>query len=210
MARRAKLQESAAGPDAEQDTRLRLLEIAETLFAREGIDKVSLRAVMLAAGTNVAAIHYHFGSKADLLREIFIRRMKPLLEDRARLLDDVLRDPSGPSVARIIEAYVRPTFEFDCSENNFGFNRLLARLSFEPRDNGFDLLRFIQADVDGRFITALQDLLPAQSRERLSLRLAFLLGMLIQAVGVRAQGFPMSDDQISSELVKCGTAAFVA
>ncbi|MGH9896848.1 MAG: helix-turn-helix domain-containing protein, partial [bacterium] len=45
-------------------TERRLLLAAERLFADRGIDAVSLRAIMAAAGTNVASVHYHFGSKS--------------------------------------------------------------------------------------------------------------------------------------------------
>ena len=51
-----------------------LLTTAERLFAERGVDAASLRAVMGAAGTNVAAVHYHFGSKDGLVRALIERR----------------------------------------------------------------------------------------------------------------------------------------
>ena len=48
-------------------TERRLLLAAERLFAEHGIAAVSLRAIMAAAGANVASVHYHFGSKATLV-----------------------------------------------------------------------------------------------------------------------------------------------
>jgi AcrR family transcriptional regulator len=49
-------------------TRDRLLETSIELFARHGIQGVSLRTVMEAAGAkNTAAVHYHFGDREALL-----------------------------------------------------------------------------------------------------------------------------------------------
>ena len=53
-----------------QASRELLLTVAERLFAERGVDAVSLRAVMAEAGTNVAAIHYHFGSKEALIQAL--------------------------------------------------------------------------------------------------------------------------------------------
>ena len=50
------------------NTRLWLIETAERLFAERGIDNVSLREINRAAGQkNVAALHYHFGTRESLL-----------------------------------------------------------------------------------------------------------------------------------------------
>ncbi|MDP2774389.1 MAG: helix-turn-helix domain-containing protein, partial [Nocardioides sp.] len=48
-------------------TERRLLLAAERLFAQQGIAATSLRSIMAAAEANVAAVHYHFGSKDELL-----------------------------------------------------------------------------------------------------------------------------------------------
>ena len=53
------------------DTRTRLLDVAEQLFAEHGIDAVSLSQILETAGQrNKSAIYYHFGSKAGLIAAI--------------------------------------------------------------------------------------------------------------------------------------------
>jgi TetR/AcrR family transcriptional regulator, regulator of cefoperazone and chloramphenicol sensitivity len=52
------------------ETRDRLLEAAERLFADRGFKKVSVRDICRAAHANVAAVNYHFGSKLSLYREV--------------------------------------------------------------------------------------------------------------------------------------------
>jgi len=54
-----------------EDTRVRLLHAALQLFAERGFAQTSVRAIAEAAGTNVAAIAYHFGDKARLYTATF-------------------------------------------------------------------------------------------------------------------------------------------
>ena len=55
----------------------------------------SLRQVITEAGVNLAAVHYHFGSKEDLLDEVVERRAGPVNKARLALLDP-------PPVVRVI------------------------------------------------------------------------------------------------------------
>ena len=59
------------------DTRESLLDAAESLFAEHGIQASSLRMITQRAGANLAAVHYHFGSKEGLVRAVFSRRLSP-------------------------------------------------------------------------------------------------------------------------------------
>lgn len=54
-----------------QDCRKRLIDAAIQIFAVKGYDSASTREICRLAGANVAAIHYHFGDKATLYRQIF-------------------------------------------------------------------------------------------------------------------------------------------
>lgn len=65
----------AASPNSRdvetQDCRKRLIDAAIQIFAVKGYDSASTREICRLAGANVAAIHYHFGDKATLYRQIF-------------------------------------------------------------------------------------------------------------------------------------------
>jgi len=52
------------------DTRTRLLEAATRLFTERGFGKVTIRDISAAAGTNLAAVSYHFRDKAGLYEEV--------------------------------------------------------------------------------------------------------------------------------------------
>ncbi|HJT90649.1 MAG TPA: TetR family transcriptional regulator [Mycobacterium sp.] len=91
-------------------TERRILLAAERLFAERGIEGVSLRAVMAAAGTNVAAIHYHFGSKEALVEALIAQRSGEISQRRAAMLDRL--DSTKRITARqLAEAFVVPVAE---------------------------------------------------------------------------------------------------
>ena len=60
------------------DTRERLLDASERLFAEHGVETTSLRAIPSEASANLAAVHYHFGSKDAIISEVFARRIRPI------------------------------------------------------------------------------------------------------------------------------------
>ncbi|HCN76459.1 MAG TPA: TetR family transcriptional regulator, partial [Verrucomicrobiales bacterium] len=68
-------------------TRERILLKAAELFAQRGFESVSLRDLTQAAEVNLAAVNYHFGSKEALIEEVVTRVMRPMNDERLRLLD---------------------------------------------------------------------------------------------------------------------------
>jgi AcrR family transcriptional regulator len=53
-------------PPGTSDTRERILVSARELFARNGIDKTSIRSIAAAAGVDSALVHHYFGTKEQL------------------------------------------------------------------------------------------------------------------------------------------------
>ncbi len=77
-------------------TRDRLLVAALEVFAAKGYGQASTREICKHAGVNVAAIHYYFGDKATLYREVFriperLVHLPAELDDPATALSDGLR-----------------------------------------------------------------------------------------------------------------------
>jgi AcrR family transcriptional regulator len=97
-------------------TRERLLNSAEELFATRGLDSVSVRDITEAAGANAASIHYHFGSKADLIAAIFQRRAAWLTNRRSELLAK-LEKRDHVDLRDVVDAIIRPTAELVADED---------------------------------------------------------------------------------------------
>jgi len=70
------------------DTKSRILQTTEKLFFDRGLENMSLRAIAAEAEVNVAAINYHFGSKDNLILEIFARS----IESFEKIRDELFRE----------------------------------------------------------------------------------------------------------------------
>lgn len=174
-----KLSEDPAA--AASSVRQRLMDAAELLFAEHGWNAVSIRAIVTAAGVNLAALHYYFGSKEQLLAEIFAARAAPIAKERTRLLDAIERTGGVPSLEGILEAFLRPALTLDSFERFGGrtFTRLRARLASEPAAVSRRILANAFDQSSGAFLDALQRALPEVPRADIEWRFHFMLGAMV-------------------------------
>lgn len=91
-------------------TERRLLLAAERLFAEHGVDAVSLRAINVAACTNVASLHYHYGSKGALVAALVSARSREIHERREGRLG-VLEARDAVGARDLAEAFAIPVAE---------------------------------------------------------------------------------------------------
>ncbi len=101
--------------EAGAETRRKLLDVAERLFATRGLDAVSLRDITETAGANMAAVHYHFGSKQDLIAALVERRSGAIGKRRSSLLDELEKSPTL-DLRSVVRAIVLPTAEMVAEE----------------------------------------------------------------------------------------------
>lgn len=92
------------------DTRERLLDAAETLYAEKGLEGISVRAITGRAQANLAAVGYHFGSKDALIQEVIRRRYNWLSHVRMERLDrlEAMSDPAAPLLEDVIDVLLLP------------------------------------------------------------------------------------------------------
>lgn len=110
------------------DTRLALMRAAEQLFAQQGVDRVSLREIAVAAGQrNVSAATYHFGSKRELIEAILERHSRPIQDDWVRILEAAPK--CGMDLRQLIELLVRPIVaKLDDADGGRSYIELCAEL----------------------------------------------------------------------------------
>ncbi|WP_119730003.1 TetR/AcrR family transcriptional regulator [Thermomonospora amylolytica] len=90
------------------DTRTRLLDAAQRLYAERGVDGVSLREINAAAGArNAVAVQYHFKDRAGVLRAIMERHL-PDVDARRHALLDAYEAAGTPDPRALAAALVRP------------------------------------------------------------------------------------------------------
>lgn len=182
------------------ETRLRILDVAERLFAAEGYDAVSLRRITQAARANVAAVNYYFESKDALLEAIFIRRIVPINEARERMLDAALaRGAADPGrIEAVVRAFVEPHLRLTKEFGPGGtvVMQLLGRLSTDP-ERRIEKLLLRQFDpIWRKFAAAFQSVLPHLGKATVYWRFYYLLGALYYLSSAR-QWLPSRSEKLS-------------
>lgn len=91
-------------------TRDALLDAAESLLSIHGYRAPSHRMIAAEAGTHVALVNYHFGSKQALLDSVLTRRSEVLNAERMQLLNACIdkAKPGTPSLDQVIDAFTHP------------------------------------------------------------------------------------------------------
>jgi AcrR family transcriptional regulator len=91
----------ARSTTVEEPVRQRLLAEATRLFAERGYESTSVQEIVAAAGVTKGAMYHYFGSKDDLLHEIYSRVLRMQMERLNRFAD-----AEGPVTERLHGAAV--------------------------------------------------------------------------------------------------------
>src|SRR5438552_7287736 len=95
---------------ASDHTRTAILAAAERLYADRGFGDVTLRDIVAEANVNLAAVNYHFGSKDELIAELFVTRSIATNRERLRELKAAEEQGGGRApIEVILRALVGPT-----------------------------------------------------------------------------------------------------
>jgi AcrR family transcriptional regulator len=180
-----------------RETELRLVLVAERLFAEQGIDSVSLRQIGAAAGVRMpGVVAYYFGDKDGLIRAIIAHRIPLIAERRKSLLDDLEQHGRVRDVRGLVEAVVLPAVE---TIGDVGFYwRFRVQLNRHPA-------RYPQG-ITALVDDALRDQFPP---EILELRKRFASNVLVATLAdLEAEGGIASRETVISELIECLVAIY--
>ena len=173
-------------------TRDRILDAAELLFDKNGFESTSTRQIAVAAEANSAAPNFHFSTKENLIREVFRRRMLPLVEERLRRLGQILESSEIPDPGAVYDSFVDPLIELNDSKdkNKRAFLRLLARNTLTPRPEFVDLMKSDLADYVDAYAKALSLALPGVKPKLVRTRFDLAMATIARA---------FSDASVSSQ-----------
>ncbi|HVI60229.1 MAG TPA: TetR family transcriptional regulator [Luteimonas sp.] len=196
-------------------TKDRILGAAEELFAQHGFGGTSLRQVTSRADVNIAAVNYHFGSKENLVTEVFRRRMDEMSAQRLALLKQARAQDAG-GLEAILAAFVEPALALAQDRNGGGaFIRVIARAYAEKNDGLRKFLSEQYGHVLREFAKAIAGCVPELSKEQLYWRLDFLAGALTYAMadfGLIKRPSGVSDAthraKAAQELIRFAAAGF--
>ncbi|WP_323893571.1 TetR/AcrR family transcriptional regulator [Aeromonas allosaccharophila] len=162
------------------DTKNRILDAAEVLFAERGFADTSLRLITSEADVNLASVNYHFGSKKELIQAVLDRYLSlfmPDLDVRLR----VLMEQEQLTLLQLFESFVEPLMKLSAVRANGPaiFMQLLGRGYIDSQGH---LRRFITAHYGPilmRITQAISKANPALSPADLFWRLHFTLGTVV-------------------------------
>ncbi|WP_421350063.1 TetR/AcrR family transcriptional regulator [Aeromonas veronii] len=162
------------------DTKNRILDAAEVLFAERGFADTSLRLITSEADVNLASVNYHFGSKKELIQAVLDRYLSlfmPDLDGRLR----VLMEQEQLTLLQLFESFVEPLMKLSAVRANGPaiFMQLLGRGYIDSQGH---LRRFITAHygpILQRITQAISKANPALSPADLFWRLHFTLGTVV-------------------------------
>jgi AcrR family transcriptional regulator len=164
-------------------TKDKILEAAEALFSARGFQGISVREITNRAGANLAAVNYHFGSKAGLMHAIIERQIGPLNEKRILQLTEAESAAQGRplSLETVLRIFFTEPIQHFCRPNQ-KFPHLLARLHQEPTPEVVKVVLEIFGPMAERFLAALQLAQPHLSERQLLARAMFMKGAMVQVM----------------------------
>jgi AcrR family transcriptional regulator len=160
------------------DTKTTILDAAEHLFAEHGYAATSLRQLTTAARVNLAAVHYHFGSKEELIVQVLARRLGPINAERRERLDAL---GARPAIEGIVRAFVEPPLRAAAAEQlgpQGSFCRLFGRVMVEQPPFLRTFLATQFRELATRFEAALRRAGAAPDAATRWWRLHFLVGAM--------------------------------
>ncbi|SHH51561.1 TetR/AcrR family transcriptional regulator [Bradyrhizobium erythrophlei] len=164
---------------ASDHTRTAILAAAERLYADRGFGDVTLRDIVAAADVNLAAVNYHFGSKDELIAELFVTRS--IATNRQRLNELKAAEEAGggrAGIDAILRALVGPPLHGCLGPDREGSTaaRFMIRASIESVP---PIRRIKNREVDHlrKFAAAMRRSLPDRSEVDLYWGLHFALAM---------------------------------
>ncbi|HIK14187.1 MAG TPA: TetR family transcriptional regulator [Leptolyngbyaceae cyanobacterium M33_DOE_097] len=174
------------------DTKEQIISVAERLFAERGFAGTTLRSVVSEAGVNLAAVHYHFGSKEELFRAVVVRLARPIVERELTLLEELRQEHEVPSIEAILTALLKPNLEILAQDKETLVIRaqFMGRCRTEPEPIQSIAAKEFAASTEA-FLDMLQRVLPEQSRSQLYWKFDLVIAALIRVQAEAGQPFAL-------------------
>lgn len=180
---------------ASDQTRSAILAAAERLYADRGFGDVTLRDIVAEANVNLAAVNYHFGSKDELIAELFVSRSIATNRDRLRKLRAAEEMGGGrAAIDEILRALVGPTLRGCLGPENQRSTaaRFMIRASIESVP---PIRRIKNREIDHlrKFAAAMRRTLPDRAEVEIYWGLHFALAMAHHTIRESERLIKLSD-----------------
>ncbi|UYM24682.1 TetR family transcriptional regulator [Streptomyces albus] len=197
---------------ATSDTRTHLLDAAEHLFAEHGYRGTSVRAITKLAGANLAAVGYHFGSKAELMAAVARRVIEPINTAQCAGLDELLARTPDPLVSELVEAFAGPLFDEMSVSDEAGArtSRLIVTILSDPAEEARGWTGPGEDTVRERYLAAFARVLPGLPSEELWFRMRGILAVAaVDRLEVHQQPSPGCASPVAGEAARRWAITFL-
>ena len=165
-------------------TKEQILDVAEQAIALNGYAGTTLRSIVKEAGVNLAAVHYHFGSKEGLYEALIARIARPIVTEQLAILDRLEAAADGPlTVKELLTAYLKPSLDpvMQGKKVKPMRSQFIGRCRTEPDPLKAIAAKQFQKGTE-RYLDALQRALPNQTRSQLTWKLDLVVTCLIRVL----------------------------
>lgn len=161
-------------------TRARLVKAAEKLFAAHGVEAVSVRAVNAAAGLGAASVHYHFGSKDELLAAVLVDLGGAVRDQIQAGVDALAAAPEPPNAESLVRAVTDPYLQLLTRHRTRGMRwvKIIAQIS----QQGHPAMRAVDQHVSDAVMVQVRRAFPGSDPARIELRWAIAIMGFLQAL----------------------------
>lgn len=154
-------------PTGTSDTKETILSCARDLFARNGFNNTSVRAIAAAAGVDAALVHHYFGTKQQLFAAAVHIPIDP------QMVLGPLRDTPVDELGHTLPSLLFPIWD---SELGVGF---IAALRSMLAGDDVNLIRIFLEDVITAEVGARVDNPPGTGRIRVQFVASQLMGVVM-------------------------------
>ncbi|WP_076858289.1 TetR/AcrR family transcriptional regulator [Bradyrhizobium mercantei] len=189
---------------ASDHTRSAILAAAERLYADRGFGDVTLRDIVAEANVNLAAVNYHFGSKDELIAELFVTRSIQTNRERLNELRAAEEKGGGrAAIEDIMRALVGPTLRGCLGPDREGSTaaRFMIRASIESVP---PIRRIKNREVDHlrKFAAAMRRAMPGRDDTELYWGLHFALAMAHHTIREKERLLRLSEGKCNLDDVR--------
>jgi AcrR family transcriptional regulator len=182
----------------QRDTKTRILDAAEILFAENGFKETSIHRLARKARVNQAAVNYHFGSKDALVEKVIERRLSMISHRRMQKLKqiktDAQRQGCRPQVPALLRAYIEPALTLTNKTSGERYFLLIVGRALAEPDEAIRNIFIRQFKPSFLLLSELmQSALPNLPVSVLRWRLHFAIGSLAHAMRLCGSQWPVED-----------------
>lgn len=169
-----------------EESQKRLMDAAEELFAKQGIDGTSIRDIATKADRSAGAVNYFFGDKEILYRELFRKRMQEMRDTRLAGIKNAMEKDEKPILEKLLHSFSTAFLEpFSDPARSERFMHLFARELIDQRLPKKMFLDEMVLPVTAALEEAFVKLYPQLNKDDVQMCIHSIIGQLLHVMQVK-------------------------